>query len=436
MSDAVETTDLVVVGGGLAGHAAALAAAGLGADVILLEKLERFGGSSAMAGGGLVFAGTGLQRREGVGDSPERLRAALAEAGRGHSDPALLDAYADTQIEVHDWLRELGAEFSLTGQPVRRLHTMPSGVLVGLLHRRALDHTSVDYRASSPVVSLLHAGDDVTGVVVDGRAGRTRITTRCGVVLASGGFSRSRELVGRFAPHCAQAVAMGGVGNDGDGLVLAMAAGGAPVGMEFVEASFGASAAAGVEPRLLYAQSDGAVIVNTRGHRFADERGDIKALGRAVVEQPGGLAFQVFDQAVMEMSRRTPKTRDFAAALRDGLLAEAPTLAGLASRLGVPAGALAESARGLSQPPYYGYACKAGLTSTYGGLSVDGLMRVLDTAGSAISGLYAAGELVGGFHGAGYLIGSALGKAAVFGYLAGRNAVLAPRETARNAPAF
>ncbi|WP_214102621.1 FAD-dependent oxidoreductase [Acrocarpospora catenulata] len=424
-------TDLVVAGGGLAGHAAALAAAELGADVVLLEKTEHFGGSSAMAGGGLVFAGTELQRREGVDDSPERLRAALAEAGRGRSDPALLDAYVDTQLAVHDWLRALGAEFSLTGQPVRRLHTMPSGALVGLLNSRALDHPSVDYRTRSRVVSLLHTSDGVTGVVVDG--GR-RITARYGVVLASGGFSRNPELVARFAPQCAQAVAMGGAGNDGDGLLLALAAGGALAGMEFVEASFGASAAEGVEPRLLYAQSDGAVVVNTLGRRFADEGADIKTLGRAVAEQPGALAFQVFDQAVMAKSRPTPKPRDFAAAARDGLLVQAPTLPELAARMGVPADALAESARELSRPPYYSYACKAGLTSTYGGLRVDGTMRVLDAEGAPIHGLRAAGELVGGFHGAGYLIGSALGKAAVFGYLAGRGAVPAAGEAARNVP--
>src|SRR5262249_3063020 len=141
-----------------------------------------------------------------------------------------------------------------------------------------------------------------------------------------------------------------------------------------------------------YAQSDGAVIVNNRGHRFADERDDIKALGRAVARQPDGLAFQIFDQTVMAASRQTPKTRDFGAALHDGLLTQASTLTELAALTGLPADALSESARGVSRPPFYAFACKAGLTSTYGGLSVDGALRVMDAEGAPIGGLRAAGE--------------------------------------------
>ncbi|WP_432841711.1 FAD-dependent oxidoreductase [Dactylosporangium sp. CA-092794] len=421
MPEPVDAADVVVVGGGLAGHAAALAAAEAGAHVVLLEKRARHGGSSALAGGGLLFAGTPLQRRAGVADSADALRADLAAAGRGASDPALLDAYVEAQAAVYDWLCGHGAGFSLTGQPVRRLHVMAPGALVDLLHARALEHPRIRYRPGAPVVALLTNRRAVTGVIAGAGELRSPVTSRC-VVLCSGGFSRNRAMVAELAPQCAPAVAMGGAGSDGDGLRMAMELGAQPAGMEFVEASFGASATAGVEPRLLYAHFDGAVIVNSLGRRFADEGSDIKALGKAVAGQPGGLAFQIFDQAVMDASRPAPKPRDFAAALRDGLLVQAPTLAGLADRIGMPAATLQESARTLGRPPYYSFACTAGLTSTYGGLRVDRAMRVLDGAGSAIRGLFAAGEIVGGFHGAGYLVGSALGKAAVFGHLAGREA--------------
>ena len=421
-----ETTDVVVVGGGLAGHAAALAAADAGAEVVLLEKCAEFGGSSAMAGGGLALAGTELQRQEGVADTPEDLRADLLAAGRGHSHEELVDTYVWTQQETYTWLCGLGAEFSLTGAPVRRLHTMPSGALVALLHRRVETHENISYRHLAAADTLLTADRWVGGVAVRGAEGVFDLRARRAVILANGGFSRNRQLVSELAPAAAGAVAMGGTGNEGDGLTMARAVGADLAGMEFVEASFGASVRADVETRLLYAQSDGAVIVNSRGDRFAGEDEDIKALGRAVAQQPGRLAYQLFDHSTMRKSRTTPKPRDFAAALRDGLLYQAPSITELAEAISVPPTAVAEAMKGLTEAPFYAFACTAGLTSTYGGLRVNGRLEVLDTDGHPIDGLFAAGEVVGGFHGAGYLIGSALGKAAVFGYAAGRTAAARP----------
>jgi hypothetical protein len=69
--------------------------------------------------------------------------------------------------------------------------------------------------------------------------------------------------------------------------------------------------------------------------------------------------------------------------------------------------------------PFYGYPCRAGLTTTYCGVRVSYRLQVLNAFGEPIGGLYAAGEVVGGFHGAGYLTGTGLGKKAVFGMVAG-----------------
>ena len=75
-------TELLVVGGGLAGFAAALEAAEAGVSVVLLEKMEATGGSSAMSGGCLAFAGTDLQTAEGIEDSAELLKAMLIKVHR------------------------------------------------------------------------------------------------------------------------------------------------------------------------------------------------------------------------------------------------------------------------------------------------------------------------------------------------------------------
>jgi fumarate reductase flavoprotein subunit len=431
--------DVIVVGAGLAGHAAALAAAEEGASVALLEKRSSHGGSSVLSGGGLLFAGTDLQREAEVEDSAERLRADLEAAGRGRSDPALLDAYVAAQAQAYSWLCGLGARFELArvAEPVRRLHTMPRGALVELLHVLVVEHPSISYLAPAALDGLERDGDRVVGALADTPAGRVRLSAAGGVVLATGGFARNRDLVAELAPHCADAVPMGGAGSHGDGLRLGRALGAAVADMEWVEASFGASARPGRgETRLLYAQSDGAIVVNLHGRRFVDEAGDIKALGRATAQQPQGLAFQIFDSSVMALSRPAPTPRDFARAHADGLVVEAPTLTALAAGVGLPSSALEEtvrehnarahrgesSQRPVEKAPFYAYPCRAGLTSTYGGLAIDGDMRVLTVLGAPIPGLFAAGEVVGGLHGAGYLVGSALGKAAIFGMIAGRHA--------------
>ncbi|MGP1613713.1 MAG: FAD-dependent oxidoreductase, partial [Pollutimonas bauzanensis] len=88
-------TELVIVGGGLAGFCAALEAARAGHEVILLEKQAETGGSSAMSGGCLAFAGTDLQRANGIEDSSELLFNDLREVGQFENDEALVRVYAD-----------------------------------------------------------------------------------------------------------------------------------------------------------------------------------------------------------------------------------------------------------------------------------------------------------------------------------------------------
>src|SRR5277367_6686887 len=134
------SADVVVVGGGLAGAAAALAAAERGATVCLLEKGDMAGGSSVKAGGGLLFAGTGLQREHGVEDSAPLLRQAVIAAGHDRNDPVAVDVYVDNQLATYDWITGLGQVFSLAPPngdiAIPRLHAAPPGELTRLLLER------------------------------------------------------------------------------------------------------------------------------------------------------------------------------------------------------------------------------------------------------------------------------------------------------------
>ena len=120
--------DLIVVGGGMAGTVAALAAAEDGLAVILLEKMPDLGGSSALSGGVLALAGTDLQRKAGINDTLDLLRSDLLEVGENENKVDVVDAYIANQLDTFEWLRDHGIEFSdnvwaSSGQSVPRSHT-------------------------------------------------------------------------------------------------------------------------------------------------------------------------------------------------------------------------------------------------------------------------------------------------------------------------
>lgn len=100
--------NVVVVGAGLAGAAAALAAAECGAHVHLLEKQPQPGGSSVLSGGGFAFAGTDNQQEVGI----DVLREDLRRCADGVGDPDLIEAYVEHQHETYRWLADHGVLFS------------------------------------------------------------------------------------------------------------------------------------------------------------------------------------------------------------------------------------------------------------------------------------------------------------------------------------
>ena len=451
--------DVVVVGAGMAGNAAALSAAEAGASVCLLEKGSEFGGSSVLSGGALVFAGTDMQGALGIEDSVERLRQDLAAFSGGKSDPEVVEAFLDHQLATFNWLRERGAEFTLTppamAGSINRMHAAPHGQVARALHARVLEHPNIHYRSNAAARRLVRSdGGRVDGVLVRINGVEAAVKARRGVVLASGGFMRNRALLETFAPQWVGAVKMGGQHNTGDGLLMACALGAGLADMAYIEASLGASLKRypdlteqpGEEVSLLFPMTRGAIIVNLEGRRFANEALNYKALGAQGARQTRGVVFQIFDRKVMERSAPTAGPSDYKGARAKGLLHQADTVGALAQSLGLDAAAMqatverynghvangrdadfgrpiadygATGSAAIDSAPFYAFPCGAALTSTYCGLRVDRRLRVRDVFGEVIPGLYAGGEIIGGFHGAAYMSGTALAKAAVHGRAAG-----------------
>lgn len=441
--------DLVIVGGGAAGFAAALTAVESGLDVILLEKLAQTGGSSAMSGGCLAFAGTDLQRSHGVEDTPELLFQDLREVGKFDNDEALVRLYADRQLATYTWLKEVGVEFSPTleaasGQSARRVHSVDPADMVRRLAARALASGRLRLLTGLAATALVRGGDErVTGVRTDGTP--DLIQARRGVLLASGGFCRNPALVHLFAPHYDEAVFVGGAGSTGDGLRMAWKLGADLRDMAYIKGTYGKHPTDETNDHSLQAVYKGAIAVNQDGDRYVDESLSYKLLGDACMAQPYHTTYQILDQDIFDSGDDRVRIFDFGRRLEEGLFVAADTLAGLAAQLEidpqrliatvdrynafVDAGHDADFGRAhlvhrhgtlrrIERGPFYAYPSTAVVFGTYCGLRVDTRTRVIDVDGQPIAGLFAAGEVMGGFHGAAYMTGSALGKAVVFGRLA------------------
>lgn len=439
--------DLVVVGSGIAGQTAATSAAEAGLRVALLEKTSDLGGSSAMSGGFFAFSGTDEQKAKGVDDSADLFLQDLLESGQHLNDRSLLEAYLAGQNDTYRWLKSHGAQFGAleisSGQSAPRSHQSPIKEVLSTLHRAFTSLggvTRLEHRARRLVQD---ASGRVTGLVADSPRGETVFTGRLGVVLATGGFSRSVELLKIFAPDQLAAIPYGGKGNTGDGLKMAWKLGAGMADMSFVSGTYGSHPETGEEfHELLTAYYMGAIIVNRDGRRFVDESQSYKVLGRETLRQPEGLGYEIFDAAVREKSQPGVPLNDIDLLENIGHLHKADTLSELAEIAGIDRAGLLDtvgrynaavagerpddfgrtglcngvgSLVPLDRPPFYAYPAKSLMTTTYCGVTITTHGEVTDVDGNVVEGLYAIGEVTGGFHGAAYITGTSLGKGAVFG---------------------
>jgi 3-oxo-5alpha-steroid 4-dehydrogenase len=457
------STDVLVAGSGSAGASAAIEARRAGAQVLLIESLPRFGGSSAMSAG-VVYAGAGtaLQRALGVQDSVEAMYSFLV--GMGGPQPPLekIQLYCEQSPAHFDWLVAQGVRYSeklslamsvpVAGEslyfsgaerawPARELAApaprghLPAapGMTGGRLLMQALlarvKELGVVMRSQVAGRRLIVAGDgSVLGmqITVDGK--RRSIRARRGVVLASGGFIHNREMVRQYAPHLYQcSVPWGNMGDLGTGINMGVGAGAAALRMN-----------QGFAILPLYPPESvlSGIVVNASGQRFVPEDTYYGVLGDAVAYHQQGRAWLITDRD----SHLPPEQDNFPQ------VGQGNTLGDLANQLQFPRGSLQHTVayynrharngedplfhksaaflRPLQGPPYRAWNLSVDQAftpaHTFGGLhtTVDG--QVLNSFGETIPRLYAAGRTASGLPGAPYIAsGLSVGDCTFFGRRAG-----------------
>jgi fumarate reductase flavoprotein subunit len=438
---------------------AALAAAKRGARVLLLEKGSEPAGNTVRSTGLIPAAGTRFQREAGIlDDAPEIMAGDIFEKNNHESDPDLTRLLCEESASLVEWLAdEAGCEmvcytdFLYPGQSRLRMHgprTQYGSELARQLESAVQSEPGIELTKSNAVRGLKWDGTRVTGVeTADGDVAAVA------VILALNGFGGNKSMVEEYlGPEAAMALYYGSPNNTGEGIRWGISLGAATEHMGSYQGH--ASVATPDGPLVTWgAVVNGAIFVNRHGKRFGNEMAGYSEYAGAVMAQPGGEAWEIFDGGTYEASRGTR----FEEVIEAGKVVRFETLEELAASFGLPVGALAEtveetgcSARGEtldpfgreefgsgpSEPPFYGIHVRGALFHTQGGLKVDAKARVLRSDGSSIPGLYAGGGTAVGISGKGYKgysSGNGLLAATVLGKIAGE-AAAAAEPMGRGAP--
>ncbi len=460
-------TDVLIVGYGGAGAVAAIAARDAGAEVIVLEKREVAGGSTAISGGLVYAAGTSVQQAAGIQDSADAMYQHYLNAGRSLNDPAQVRLAADRSADNVDWLISLGAtwptppsvsgaEVNVGSEPVARVHSIAYGELSG---GAAFFQVLADSATSKGAEILmataareLVVGEDgaVIGVRAESDGQQMMIKARRGVILTTGGFTRSQEMMVGFSRDAFNSQPLGVPDLTGDGHRMAFALAADAVNIDEILGCPGLTLPGAVSATYMlwgFIPTLAAILVNKLGRRFVDEFSFYDWKNTALLHQPDSIAYSVFDDATRTAGAGMI-VGGFSATLDDevaaGTVFKADTIAGLASQIGVPAAALEattakwneDAAAGvdtewgrtagmgpIATAPFYAFATYSTMFDNSGGLKINTDAQVVNTWGNVIPRLYAAGQVSGGVVGEHYPgSGTALNALVTFGRIAGAKA--------------
>ncbi len=424
---------VAIVGAGACGLTAALMLRDAGIDCVLLERDARPQGSTALSSGFIPAAGTQAQRAAGVlDDSDSRFAADIQAKAHGQAAPELVTAYTqaagpalDALQQRHGLALELLQGFLYPGHTRLRMHTLPqkTGAALVAALEAAAERAGALLLTSARVHELwCNDGGRVLGLGYQRPDGRVEHLACRMLLLACNGFGGNTALVQALLPEMRCATYAGHAGNDGSAIAWGRALGArlADLGGYQGHGSWAVPQGALVTWALMM---EGGVQVNTLGQRFHDETAGYSEAAVQVLAQPGGVAFNVFDQRLLALGRGFP---DFMAAEAAGAVKHAATAAQLAALIGCDAAVLQHTLAGTRlQAPYCAIKVTGALFHTQGGLDVDAHCRVLREDGSALPNLLAAGGAARGVSGNavwGYLSGNGLLSAVAGGYIAAHTA--------------
>lgn len=439
------TTDIVVVGGGMAGLAAAVKADELGASVILLEKMSFTGGNSALSTGILHFGATDYQAAAGIADTKEAFYEFAMAKSENRRDPVQVRLIADHGSDAVNWLASTGVEISdkvsliTGGDPnIARGHqALPNAAAMTATVTEYAIANGVDVRLNTPATELIvDESGAVCGVIAKDNDGNILKIQADKVVLAVGGFVGDPAMIEKYWGMTGVGYA-GTAGTTGEMIDACIALGADTMDIEqpWLTPTVEYETDMLITAMVL---AGGAILVDDEGNRFCDEEASYAQTSAAVQALGQDYVYEVLDTHTAEaVDYKFPSYQAM------GVVIEANTLEELAEKIGVPAENLVATVetynaavRGdqadpfgrtivheeCNKAPYYAIRVRPGTVMSAGGLKVNENFEVIKTDGTTIPNVYATGEMTGGYRAYGYIGGDALGHALVSGLIAGQHA--------------
>lgn len=443
-------TDVVVIGGGGAGFAAAVSAKEAGADVILVEKLASVGGNTLISGGEYAAPANDIQKEEGIEDSKELFAKDVEEAG---GNPELIKVLADKATEDAYWLRDdigvkwLDSLMFFGGHSVKRslIPAAHTGNELIKNYLKKAEELGIEVLTETDVKEILSKDGKVCGIKAETKDGELVVNAKS-VVVASGGFGANADMCYEFDKEIDEHVlSTNSPGATGDGILMAEKLGADTVDMDKIQLYPVCDVETG---KLLYCGDTrlvgGALLVNKEGKRFVEELGTRREISMAIKAQTDYVGYVLWDETSNEKTGTMKSNPEEAKSLFDrGLMVKADTLEELADHFGIDKDALLETVKTFNEnsaknedpefnlrmlgwqvkdAPFYMMKAAPAVHHTMGGLKINTDAQVLNKDGEWIDGLYAAGEVTGGIHGSNRLGSVAMADITVFGRIAGENA--------------
>ncbi|MBY0400276.1 FAD-dependent oxidoreductase [Myxococcota bacterium] len=461
--------DVIVVGFGVAGGAAAIEAARAGAKTLILERQTRGGGATALSEGTIYFGGgTRAQKAAGFDDSVDNMLTHVRAAAGPTADPEKVRLYCENSLDHFAFFESIGVEFKDTffaekvifpptddclifsgneeawpfsedAKPMPRGHKPEKAGSAGAyIIEQMIDAATklgVKIQNEARVETLVRDDEGrVVGVVAKIEGQERAIRAQRGVILTTGGFIMNRAMVEHYAPDLAKCrYPIGSEGCDGSGIRMGMGVGGAAVNMhEGLMTS----------PYFPPVSHIKGVVVSAQGQRFINEDCYHGRVTDAIMQKADGRAYLIVDDTLYGQT-----------VVRFELATVEETIEELEKTLGLPEGQLvhtiatynkhAEKGEDpvfhkakkyltpLVHPPFAALDLSVDksiwATFTLGGLDTRATGEVLTVDGQVVRGLYAAGRASAGLTRSGryYASGMSIGGGSFFGRMAGRSAAKA-----------
>ena len=461
--------DVVVIGCGGGGIAAALTLARGGAKVIVLEKASYPGGSTNFVEGTYAVESK-MQLKRNIKATCDEGFKELMNYSHWKANAALVRAIVNKSGDTIDWLQKEGVSFAeptadfLGGPRVWHLFKGFGKEMIRVLVANA-KKKGVKFLYETTARGLLReVGGPVTGVVGEDKEGRQIQIEGKAIIIATGGFANNKDWIKRYTGFDLDEnlFAVGRYHKTGDGIRMAWEAGAAEEGIGDLLFNFGMPPGT-IRPQdhMLGAVGQPTLWVNQQGTRFCDEAviEDMIHVGNILSRQPGRYCFRIFDK---DMRRhwakhggigvgnycppRTPLTNldtEMRALISKGnpYVFVADALDALADEMGIDQAMFMKTVEVYNRfcdkghddsfakdpahlqpvrtPPFYAFKCYTDFLCTLGGIRINENTEVLDKNNKEIPGLYATGCDAGGMYGDSYDI-TASGIGSAFALNSGR----------------